>query len=243
MAAYTYWKLVFGYTALPNLYIKDVYFISPLGVDNVSVGGTATSTSPSSGSTPVTNAFARNGTYWDPGNNNPIYGANIQFQHSTAVEVQLVNVKWHYWLAQAERRTNMELYASNDGSTYDRFGLINIIGPIDEPGDSIMSWLVIPYETTATAPKPDITHTSIRFAGGGSIVGHIRAETPGSPPLYARVTLLSADDRTPAAETWTDPVTGAYAFTGLSTTERFLLAVYEQSGGYMSRLTREVFAT
>lgn len=238
MAAYTHWDLVFNFVA--RIYITEVYFFAPDGTDNVTVGGTA---STKMGTTsPASHAFDRNtSNYTDPGSNGLVFGANLQYAHGSPVEVSQVGVRWYYWPDWAGARTSMVLRASNDGVTYDSFGLINTSdAPASAPADRVIRFAVVPYTTSAAPEVLSVRGADVRFAGDGIVAGHVKVEGAVASPLYARVTLLSARDRTPVAEMWTDPLTGAYAFSGLDRQARFLLAVFEPSGSYVPGLSKVV---
>lgn len=243
MTAYTHWDLVLGFVA--RVYMSEVYFLAPDGTDNVTVGGTASTKMGVSYNGAAQNVFDRNtGSYSDPGENGLVFGANFQFVHNVPVEVSQVNVRWHYWPVWEGARTCMQLRASNDGVNYDQFNLVNFEGfaPV-EPPDNTLRFYVAPFAPVGVPQVLARAQSDVRFAGDGVIAGHVKVEGAIDSPLYARVTLLSAKDRSPAAEVWSDPITGAYAFSGLDRRAQFLLAVFEPSGAYVPGLSKVVTPT
>ena len=84
----------------------------------------------------------------------------------------------------------------------------------------------------------------VEVGGLGTIYG--TTKTKGSPnlPTKARVVLLHQRSKLPVRETWSDPVTGAFAFTGIDTTQQFITLAEDAAGNYRpvaaNRLTPEV---
>ena len=85
----------------------------------------------------------------------------------------------------------------------------------------------------------------VECGGAGRIYG--TTKTKGSPsnlPTKARVVLLHQRSKLPVRETWSDPVTGAFAFTGIDTTQQFLTLAEDAAGNFRpvaaNRLTPEV---
>lgn len=104
-----------------------------------------------------------------------------------------------------------------------------------------------------SAPVP--THHAVRavgaqlardveFGGLGTIYG--TTKTKGTPhlPTKARVVLQHQRSKLPVRETWSDPVTGAFVFSGIDTSQQFLALAEDAEGHFRpvaaNRLTPEV---
>ena len=101
---------------------------------------------------------------------------------------------------------------------------------------------VPPHSTPLAAPLQLARDTE--FGGPGTIYG--TAKTKGTPnvPTKARVVLLHQRSKLPVRETWSDPVTGYFAFTGIDTSQQFLTLAEDAAGNFRpvaaNRLTPEV---
>ena len=85
----------------------------------------------------------------------------------------------------------------------------------------------------------------VEFGGPGTIYGTTKTKgTPSNLPTKARVVLLHQRSKQPVRETWSDPVTGAFAFTGIDTNQQFLTLAEDAAGNFRpvaaSRLVPEV---
>ena len=82
------------------------------------------------------------------------------------------------------------------------------------------------------------------FGGPGTIYGTTKTKGTPNTPTKARVVLLHQRSKQPVRETWSDPVTGAFAFTGIDTTQQFLTLAEDAAGNFRpvaaSRLVPEV---
>ena len=84
----------------------------------------------------------------------------------------------------------------------------------------------------------------IEFGGQGTVYGTTKTKGTPNLPTKARVVLQHQRSKLPVRETWSDPVTGAFVFTGIDTRQQFL-ALAEDAEGYFrpvaaNRLTPEV---
>ena len=125
---------------------------------------------------------------------------------------------------------------------------VGIFGPRTVAPRSLLS--------AASAPVPShTTHTlrslqlarDVEFGGPGTIYGTTKtAGAQGAPstPTKARVVLLHQRSKLPVRETWSDPVTGNYAFVGIDTSQQFLVLAEDAQGNFRpvaaNRLTPEV---
>ena len=84
----------------------------------------------------------------------------------------------------------------------------------------------------------------IEFGGPGTIYGTTKTKGTPNQPAKARVVLQHHRSKLPVRETWSDPVTGAFAFTGIDTTQQFLTLAEDAAGNFRpvaaNRLTPEV---
>ena len=80
--------------------------------------------------------------------------------------------------------------------------------------------------------------------GPGTIYGTTKTKGTPNQPAKARVVLQHQRSKLPVRETWSDPVTGAFAFTGIDTTQQFLTLAEDAVGNFRpvaaNRLTPEV---
>lgn len=84
----------------------------------------------------------------------------------------------------------------------------------------------------------------IEHGGPGTIYGTTKTKGAPNQPTHARVVLLHQRSKLPVRETWSDPVTGAFAFTGIDINQQFLTLAEDAAGNFRpvaaSRLTPEV---
>ena len=84
----------------------------------------------------------------------------------------------------------------------------------------------------------------VEHGGPGTIYGTTKTKGTPNLPTKARVVLLHQRSKLPVRETWSDPVTGAFAFTGIDTNQRFLTLAEDAEGHFRpvaaNRLTPEV---
>lgn len=84
----------------------------------------------------------------------------------------------------------------------------------------------------------------VEHGGPGTIYGTTKTKGTPNVPTHARVVLLHQRSKLPVRETWSDPVTGAFAFTGIDTTQQFLTLAEDAAGNFRpvaaNRLTPEV---
>lgn len=85
----------------------------------------------------------------------------------------------------------------------------------------------------------------IEFGGTGKLWGTTKTKgSPANSPTKARVVLLHQRSKLPVRETWSDPVTGAFVFSGIDTNQQFLTLAEDAAGNFRpvaaNRLTPEV---
>jgi hypothetical protein len=83
----------------------------------------------------------------------------------------------------------------------------------------------------------------MEFGGSGTIYGTTKIKGTPNTPTKARVRLLRDRDGLLARETWSDPATGAYSFTGIDTAQQFTVLAQDLNGAFRpvaaSQLTPE----
>lgn len=86
----------------------------------------------------------------------------------------------------------------------------------------------------------------VEFGGAGRIWGTTKIKGTPNLPAKARVVLLHQRSKMLVRETWSDPVTGAFAFEGIDTRQEFLTLAEDAAGAYRpvaaNRLVPEVTA-
>ena len=84
----------------------------------------------------------------------------------------------------------------------------------------------------------------VEFGGRARIWGTTKTKGTPNLPTKARVVLLHQRSKLPVRETWSDPVTGAFVFSGIDTSQQFLALAEDAAGHFRpvaaSRLTPEV---
>ena len=101
----------------------------------------------------------------------------------------------------------------------------------------------VPAHSTNSAPRLQLAR-DIEFGGPGTIYGTTKTKGTPNQPTHARVVLLHQRSKLPVRETWSDPVTGNFAFTGIDTTQQFLTLAEDAAGNFRpvaaNRLAPEV---
>lgn len=86
----------------------------------------------------------------------------------------------------------------------------------------------------------------VEYGGNGTIYGTTKAKGTPNVPTRARVVLQHQRSKLPVRETWSDPVTGAFAFTGIDVGQQYLTLAEDAAGTFRpvaaSRLVPEVLA-
>ena len=84
----------------------------------------------------------------------------------------------------------------------------------------------------------------VEFGGPGTIYGTTKTKGTPNLPTKARVVLLHQRSKLPVRETWSDPVTGNFAFTGIDTNQQFITLAEDAAGNFRpvaaNRLAPEV---
>ena len=101
-----------------------------------------------------------------------------------------------------------------------------------------------PVPASATGRSVLQVARDIEHGGPGTIYGTTKTKGTPNLPTKARVVLLHQRSKLPVRETWSDPVTGAFAFTGIDTNQQFLTLAEDAEGHFRpvaaNRLTPEV---
>lgn len=86
----------------------------------------------------------------------------------------------------------------------------------------------------------------IEHGGAGTIYGTTKTKGTPNLPTKARVVLHHQRSKLPVRETWSDPVTGAFAFIGIDTSQQFLTLAEDAAGNFRpvaaNKLTPEVLS-
>ena len=117
----------------------------------------------------------------------------------------------------------------------------------------IISTTGVGVDVSASAPVPAFSTRraaplqlarDVEHGGPGTIYGTTKTKGTPNQPTHARVVLLHQRSKLPVRATWSDPVTGNFAFTGIDTTQQFLTLAEDAAGNFRpvaaNRLTPEV---
>lgn len=103
----------------------------------------------------------------------------------------------------------------------------------------------VPAFSTRRAPAL-ATARDVEVGGPGTIYGTTKTKGTPNRPARARVVLLHQRSKLPVRETWSDPVTGNFAFPGIDTRQAWLVLAEDAAGGFRpvaaSQLVAEVQA-
>ena len=88
---------------------------------------------------------------------------------------------------------------------------------------------VVPTFSTRNAGRV-ATARDTEYGGTGTIYGTTKTKGTPNQPTKARVVLLHQRSKLPVRETWSDPVTGNFAFTGIDTAQQFLTLAEDAAG-------------
>lgn len=70
------------------------------------------------------------------------------------------------------------------------------------------------------------------LGGKGRIAGTVNIDSTPDYPIWRRVRLFDRRDNRLVRETWSDPVTGAYAFEYINAARQYVVIAYDHSGVY-----------
>lgn len=115
------------------------------------------------------------------------------------------------------------------------------------------SYTFAPYAPPRAVHLPTVAPDPIsgirggtEYGGRGRIVGTVKNKgEPSDTPVYRRVRLFKDRDGQCVAETWSDPVMGAYAFENINPAHKYTALSYDHTGQFRAvvadNLTPEVF--
>ena len=110
---------------------------------------------------------------------------------------------------------------------------------------SIAASAPVPPHGTPLAPRLRLAR-DVEHGGPGTIYGTTKTKGTPNLPTKARVVLQHQRSKLPVRETWSDPVTGAFVFSGIDTSQQFLALAEDAAGNFRpvaaNRLTPEVLA-
>ena len=133
--------------------------------------------------------------------------------------------------------------ASNGVSAFTESAPIRSVGA----GLRVAASAVVPPFTAGSSSKVSLAR-DVEHGGRGTIYGttKIRISDEEQIPTRARVVLVHQRSKQPVRETWSDPITGGFAFEGIDTAQEFLTLAEDATGSYRpvaaNRLTPEVLA-
>lgn len=89
----------------------------------------------------------------------------------------------------------------------------------------------VPPHSTPLTPRLQLAR-DVEVGGHGTIYGTTKIKGATNQPTKARVVLLHQRSKLPVRETWSDPVTGAFAFTGIDTSQQFITLCEDAAGNF-----------
>ena len=114
---------------------------------------------------------------------------------------------------------------------------------ISTTGVDVSASAPVPTHSTPPTPRLQLAR-DVEHGGPGTIYGTTKTKGTPNQPTHARVVLLHQRSKLPVRETWSDPVTGNFAFTDIDTTQQFLTLAEDAAGNFRpvaaNRLTPEV---
>lgn len=130
---------------------------------------------------------------------------------------------------------------------------INWDDPVNITPSTAESYTFAPYAPPRSVLLPTVAPDPIsgirggtEYGGRGRIVGTVKNKGELSDtPVYRRVRLFKDRDGQCVAETWSNPVTGAYAFENINPAHKYTALSYDHTGQFRAvvadNLTPEVF--
>ncbi len=101
----------------------------------------------------------------------------------------------------------------------------------------------VPAFSTLLTPRLQLAR-DVEFGGPGTVYGTTKTKGTPNAPTKSRVVLQHQRSKLPVRETWSDPVTGAFVFSGIDTSQQFLALAEDAEGHFRpvaaNRLTPEV---
>ena len=262
MAAHLHWRILFDKGPGSTVDLREVGFFDAQGED-LSVGGVGSASSEYGGSYLKAYLFDKNlNTYYATASG-VAYPQWVGYSFLSAVDVRKVRV---YPTSSTYAPANVRLQFSDDGSVWSTpQSLIEASGGLAQGLDTMLtlpivfdgpllatgmqSWMFrsIPGPLLAVANGRQQLAVDLQFGGSGRIWGTTKIKgAAGTPdaPAKSRVVLLHQRSKLPVREVWSDPITGAFVFEGIDTTQQFLTLAEDAAGNFRpvaaSRLAPEV---
>lgn len=82
----------------------------------------------------------------------------------------------------------------------------------------------------------------MNYGGRGTVYGTVKNKGTPDSPVYRRVRLIRDRDGVCVRETWSNAVTGAYAFTNVDEAERYTVLSYDHTGNYRAVVADNLMA-
>lgn len=249
-----YWRLGVASTQGNDYFqITEVAFLDADGVD-VSVGGVASASSEYGAGYEASKAFDKNlGT--DYCNTIGQFPAWLQYECPAPEEVVAVRFRWAAqarWLPSSWEVVSIR--SSPDGVNWDQQYNISVAsGGIVSGTEAYVQLAEVIYVPPVaarvstsvavwSAPVGPLSMVldslanavaDLEFGGAGRVYGTTEVKgSPANAPRKARVRLVRDRDGLLVRETWSDPDTGAFAFTGLDTTQKFTALASDSLGEF-----------
>lgn len=108
-------------------------------------------------------------------------------------------------------------------------GRLRPIMIFSDPQAGAPSWRQLPRPLSRTRDLSEL-------GGRGRIAGTVRVDSNPDYPVWRRVRLFDQRDNRLVAETWSDPVTGAYAFEHINPDRLYVVVSYDHTGVYNAEI-------
>ncbi len=91
-------------------------------------------------------------------------------------------------------------------------------------------------------PEMGATRDLSDLGGNGKITGSVKVDSTPDYPVWRRVRLFCERDNRLVGETWSDSVTGAYAFEYINAALTYTVIAYDHTGFYNGQIRTGVTA-
>lgn len=179
--------------------------------------------------------FGKNGAWYNDGNpalgTNPAYVLPTAFTLTPALaqfrsSVLLPSYVFHFATADTNFPVPAGFLAVDDFSTGHEESQI-IFPPL-----VVQAYYRVALITLGQIDARVLRSKNLYFGGNGRIVGTVKNKGTPDVPVHRRVRLYLDRDGLPVDETWSDSVTGAYAFEHLDEAHKYTVLAYDHTGEF-----------
>lgn len=245
-----YWRMGFG-ASTSGVYISltEVAFLDATFTD-LSVGGTAFSSTFFSGGREADKAFDKNlSTSWMSAAND--FPAYIGYDHGAPADVEYVQFRGFGSGEYPAAMGVITVQWSDDGTTWSSPSHVRLIDGtfVANQYATVALWdgsfgsVFVGADLFSGSPTPsgvsptylpDGAHSyrDFEFGGFGRIAGTVKEDGTPDVPVKRRVRLHREQDGLLVREVWSDPATGAYSFDHIDATKKYTVITYDYEHDY-----------